>query len=123
MMKRILYILTSVLILLSHNCLATEWIDGFEDIPLMSGLKQIESQNFSFGNEESGYTEALLVSTHQQSFLNAKNFYKETLPKLGWTITDESEKNIIFTRENDVLEFTLQKKKPLKVLISLKSKN
>ena len=105
------------------NVSAADFIDGFEDIPLMKGLRQIENQNFSFGNEESGYTEAILISSQNKNFEDVKNFYHRILPQFGWKLTNESSKHLNFTRENDVLEIFRQQNKPLKVLVSLKSKN
>lgn len=122
-MKRIFYSFCFSLLFFSKAVFAADFITGFEDVPLMDGLRQIENQNFSFGNEESGYTETLLQSTRIKNFSDIKNYYKRILPQLGWTLKNESDKNTVFERESDLLEFSLIQIKPLKILISLKSKN
>lgn len=123
-MKQIFYLCFCFsLLLLPKVILATDFITGFEDIPLMTDLHQIENQNFSFGNEESGYTEALLQSVRIKNFSDVKNYYKRILPQFGWTLKNESDKNAIFEREHNLLEFSFVQVKPLKILISLKSKN
>lgn len=121
-MRRI-YILFLVSILFSAPAMATNFIDGFEDIPLINGFNQIKSQNFSFGNEESGYTEATIISYQKKNFNEVKNFYKQSLIELGWKLKNDTPDTILFDRENNLLEISLIKKRPLKVLISLKSKN
>jgi len=122
-MKRIFnFTLFLMLSLTPSFSIAADFVDGFEDVPLMRGLHQIENQNFSFGNEESGLTEAILTSKSQM-FDNVRNHYKRVLPELGWKLENESDKNFAFKRENDILEFSLINNRPLKILISLKSKN
>ena len=103
--------------------LGSNFIEGFEDIPLMNGLKQIESQNFSFSNEEAGYTEAILVANKKESFEKIKYFYIDVLPKLGWKLRNSTESSLVFLRDNDVLEISKQQSRPLKIAVNIKSKN
>ncbi len=124
-MKRILviYFFLALSAFFAFSAYATSFVEGFEDIPLMDGLKQISSQDFSFHNEETGYTEAMLGATKRYKFADVKEFYGDILPKFGWNpITSESNR-AVFHRENDILEISEMQKSPLKVLISLKSKN
>jgi len=123
-MKIFLCFMTLILSLsLSKAVFATDFIDGFEDIPLMPGLKQQESQNFSFGNEESGYTEALLYAIKKKNFESVCSFYIDVLPKFGWVLQNKESDYLSFKRDNDILEINRQRIQPLKISVSIKSKN
>jgi len=123
-MKRIFCLMTVLLLIMPIESFARGFIKGFEDVPLMDGLKQESNHNFSFGNEESGYTETLLsAKTKNLKFSRVKFFYKDVLPKLGWSLAKESNAGLKFSREEDILEISQRGCKPLKVLIMLKSEN
>lgn len=102
---------------------AQDFLNGFEDIPLMSGFKQIEGDNFSFGNEETRLIEAQITTSQKKSFNDVKDFYVKALPQLGWTLTKNSASSLEFFRENDVLVISKTSKFPLKISISLKNRN
>ena len=123
-MKRFLYLMVLFLSLfLPKVTFATDFIDGFEDVPLMQGLKQQENQNFSFGNEESGYTEALLYPVKKMTFEDVGLFYIDVLPKFGWLLLSQKTNYISFIRDNDILEISPRSVRPLRISISIKSKN
>ena len=42
----------------SSDAIATTFVDGLEDVPLMKGMTQIQKDTISFGNEESRFVEA-----------------------------------------------------------------
>lgn len=124
-MKRAFIYLSSFLlsVFLGFNSFAMDFVSGFEDIPLMEGLKQIESDDVAFGNEETRYLEAQLVAVRKKSFQNIKDFYIKTLPQLGWTLKESSASFLRFYRETDILEINRISEKPLKISISLKNRN
>ena len=93
------------------------------DFPLMEGLKQIESDDIAFGNEETRYLEAQLVAVRKKNFADIQKFYRETLPQLGWTEQAGSATFLQFSRENDILEINQVETTPLKISISLKNKS
>ena len=53
-MSKIFFFFTLIcgLCFTSAEAFAKNFVSGFEDIPLMEGLKQIESDDIAFGNEE-----------------------------------------------------------------------
>lgn len=124
-MKKAFIYLSSFLfsVFLGFNSFAMDFVSGFEDIPLMEGLKQIESDDVAFGNEETRYLEAQLVAVRKKSFQNIKDFYIKTLPQLGWTLKESSASFLRFYRETDILEINRISEKPLKISISLKNRN
>lgn len=124
MKKAFIYLSSFLLsVFLGFNSFAMDFVSGFEDIPLMEGLKQIESDDVAFGNEETRYLEAQLVAVRKKSFQNIKDFYIKTLPQLGWTLKESSASFLRFYRETDILEINRISEKPLKISISLKNRN
>lgn len=123
MFTRHIFFVLFFLISQIYSANAAEFLDGFEDIPLMNGFRQITAQDFSFGNEETGYTETSIIARKNIKFDTVKAFYNDSLTALGWHKGISTNKTIIFHREHDSLEITQTQKNPLKLLISLKSKN
>ena len=120
---RIRFILLLIFFLFYRNSFAADFLDGFEDIPLMSGFKQISTQDFSFGNEEAGYIEAIITTQKNFHFKDVKTFYCDSLSALGWEIKSNDSKSIFFSRDSDILEISQMQKSPIMVVISLKSRN
>ncbi len=124
-MKQILIYFITVLfsITFAFETEARGFVAGFEDIPLMEGLKQTESDDIVFGNEETSYREAQLVAVRKKSFKDIQDFYLKTLPQLGWNIQSHEASSLKFSRENEILEIGKISDVPLKISISLKNKN
>jgi len=101
---------------------SSRFIAGFEDIPLMSGLKQSETDDFSFGNEETRYIEARLSAATKTSFDDVKKFYQDTLKQFGWKELKNENSQLVFYRENDQLEINRISRLPLKISIILKNR-
>ncbi len=123
-MKR-LYTLLSGFCFLAVACMpaaAKDFIAGFEDIPLVKGFRQIENDNFSFGNEETRYIETELKANGRRSFAEVKKFYLDSLKQLGWHPLKDSDSELHFYRENDVLEINKISKSPLRIRIILKNR-
>ncbi len=99
-----------------------EFVEGMSDIPLMDGMKQIHSANISFGNDESRFDEAYITS-NKIVFDKVCDFYKNTLPQLGWKFLSHDSTAVHFEREAEVLDIALEKNKPTLVRITLKSKD
>ncbi|MCL2438989.1 MAG: hypothetical protein FWD15_00575 [Alphaproteobacteria bacterium] len=93
-----------------------EFINGFEEIPLMNGLHQ--GEEFSFDTEEARVVEQY-VSSDEIGAMQFVVFYKETLKSLGWTLGRESGERLTFTREGERLEITIDSKKPLQATFLL----
>ena len=119
---KILSVLCLSFILLSAPTRAAEFIDGLDDIPLMSQTTQLHSNNITFGNDESRFSEAY-ISSEKNKFENISDFYKKTLPQLGWKFVSNKENALHFERDMEVLDIVLEKNKPLLVRVTLKSKD
>ena len=97
------------------------FIVGLEDIPLAKGFTQIE-EGWSFGNEESRMIEVYLTS-QKASFAGAAAFYRDTLPQMGWQIKKEGADKVAFEREGETLELDRESTNPLRIRLTVKSKN
>lgn len=102
---------------------AGDFLAGFEDMPLMGGLIQIERDGIAFENEDSRYLEAVLTSDRNINFSDVQKFYRKVLPQLGWTEQTGSTTFLQFTREHDTLEITQTGEVPLLISISMKNRN
>lgn len=114
-------------ILLIFNCSllnivkAAEFIDGMEDVPLMSDLQQITKDDIYFGNEETRLIEAYLTSK-KINFNKVKQYYIESLPQLGWIYQGNRGNNLLFYRDGETLEVVKESFSPLIVRVTIKTK-
>ena len=92
------------------------------DIPLMSGTTQVHNASISFGNDQSRFDEAY-ISAKRIDFAKVADFYKDTLPQLGWKFVKLQDDALRFERESEVLDIAMEKSKPLLVRFTLKSKD
>lgn len=117
------FILTSItgVMIWSGAATAAPFIEGFEDIPIMKGLKQVQNDNISFGNEETRFVEAILTGS-KVGFKSVEKFYTDTLPQLGWVFQGRRGDTLIFYRESESLEIVKESSKPLNVRITVKSR-
>lgn len=106
----------------SAETLAAPFIEGFEDIPIPQGMSQIESDNISFGNEETRLVEAYLTGKGV-SFSKVEAFYMNSLPQLGWSFQGKQGNAISFYRDGESLDIVKEKSSPLTVRITIKSQN
>lgn len=120
-MKKIFYGLL-IAIGISFNVMAIEFIEGLEDVPVMPGLDQIESDSVSFGNAESRFVEAYLSSA-KHKFADVEKFYINTLPQLGWMFEGKRQNTLYFYRDGEAVEIAVEKKTPLTLRITLKSRD
>ncbi|MDO4184435.1 MAG: hypothetical protein Q4D11_04275 [Rhodospirillales bacterium] len=117
-----LNILLAILFLTTSSAFGAEFVDGMDDIPLPEGMAQIHSANISFGNDESRFNEAY-ISSKKISFAKVADFYKDTLPQLGWKFVGKKENSLHFERDMEVLDIAMEKNNPLLVRMTLKSKD
>ncbi len=115
------YFIAVTTILFCFSAQAGGFVEGLEDIPVPTEMKQEQSDNLSFGNEESRLVEAILTS-NRIGFKKAASFYKNTLPQMGWIYQGNREQTLVFEREGEVLEISKESDKPLKIRLTVKSK-
>lgn len=105
----------------SVSAFAAQFVEGMDDVPLPDGLSQITQDDISFGNEETRLLEAYL-SAKKMSFSKVAEFYKESLPQLGWIYQGNRGNDLLFYREGETLEVVRESVSPLIVRITVKTK-
>lgn len=122
-MKNKFYFLSAVLLcflIFPASARAVSFLEGYEDIPVMKGLHQVQNDNLSFGNEETRLVEAVLTGS-KVGFKSVKKFYVDTLPQLGWTYQGQRGDSLIFYRDGEALEIVRESTKPLNIRFTIKS--
>ena len=108
-MKKFLLILTACL-LMPALCPAatTVFMSGFEDLPLMDGLKQAEEEAVSFDAPSGRIIEAYAQSD-KTGKRKIEEFYNKTLPQLGWkrVPAKKTASAISYEREGELLTISI----------------
>ena len=78
---------------------AERFVSVIDDLPLMEGLAEV-GEGVEFTTQQGRIVEAATIAAAGISRRNILNFYAETLPQLGWTVTGEG----VFAREGERLE-------------------
>ena len=83
-----------------------QYVLGTEDIPLFGGLELIEEESSNFD----AITGNIVISkyTSNSKAMSVKDFYKNTLPQLGWKLSKDTKNKILFVREKDKLEILVK---------------
>lgn len=130
-MKKYLAMFVLVIVfMLGANPALSGFVEGMDDVPLPDDMGQITQDDISFGNEETRLLEAYItpkrsgkakISSRKQ-FENIQNFYKESLPQLGWIYQGNRGNDLLFYREGETLELVKENNSPLLVRITIKTK-
>lgn len=115
------------LLLIAEPVQATQFVDGMDDVPLPEGMMQITQDDFSFGNEETRLLEAYLTEIRgnkkaKMRFSKIGDFYRESLPQLGWIYQGNRGNDLLFYRDGETLELVRESVSPLIVRITVKTK-
>lgn len=108
-------------LIFSYPVMSAQFVEGMDDVPLADGLSQITQDDISFGNEETRLLEAYL-SAKKMKFSKVAEFYKESLPQLGWIYQGNRGNDLVFYREGETLEVVRESVSPLIVRITVKTK-
>ena len=68
---------------------AGDFLDGFEDLPVMPGLKSVDGAGIVFDTPAGRIIEGYAAGAVTQDAV--RRFYAETLPQLGWKPLDNGE--------------------------------
>lgn len=103
-----------------HSVCAEEpvFAHGFEDLPIMPELQQVDDRQFKFDTPSGRIIEA--VFTGEQTNQTAiSEFYMKTLPQLGWKVKQRGTQYFSFSRDDEELRFTIENSNPILVKIEL----
>ena len=82
-------------------CLAGQFLEGTEDVPLMDGMTYSVDETFSFDSEDGRlYFSKTFIHENPQKI---KYFYDNTLSQLGWRKAQDN----AFEREGDLLRIAI----------------
>ncbi len=96
-MKIIYTLFISIFLQTSTAFAQDEFVAGFEDLPLMSGLK-IEQEELYFDTPTGKIVESYAYS-EKLTTKEVLDFYKNTLPQLGWKAAKSNQ----YSREGELL--------------------
>lgn len=122
-MKRFAFILFFINFFFANALLAdiSDFVEGMEDIPLPEKMSQLTKDDISFGNEETRLVEAY-VTSKELKFSEISNFYRASLPQLGWIYQGNRGQSLLFYRDGENLEIVKEASNPLIVRLTLKTK-
>lgn len=124
-MKKYLLILSAAVVFFCSpvRAQASSFMAGFEDLPLMDGLKQAEEASVSFDTPSGRIIEAYAESEKigKQQIVD---FYDKTLPQLGWKRRRASAKTASpsYVREGEELTISIEAGAPIAVRFELTTK-
>ena len=108
---------------------AADFIEGMDDVPLPNEMSQITKDDISFGNEETRLLEAYLTPKRIEGKIKSSklfnkigDFYRESLPQLGWIYQGNRGDDLLFYREGETLEVVKENNSPLLVRVTIKTK-
>lgn len=120
-MFRLFAIILTTLFLHSESSFAADFVEGMDDVPLCEGLQQISQDDISFGNEETRLLEAYFTAKKLR-FNKVADFYRESLPQLGWIYQGNRGNDLLFYRDGETLELVKESVSPLIIRITVKTK-
>jgi hypothetical protein len=126
--KHIFYILFLSFVLCLGFCICSKksisaeaFINGVEDIPLVSGFEQQSESGVSFDSPNGRFFDTYLKSD-SKNYEEIFTFYGQTLPELGWKKTKKTGDYLEFLRDGEKLLIeVLSQEKPCVVRISITS--
>ena len=126
-MRKFIALMCFSLLWIAQPVQATQFVDGMDDVPLPEGMMQITQDDFSFGNEETRLLEAYLTEIRgnkkaKMRFSKIGDFYRESLPQLGWIYQGNRGNDLLFYRDGETLELVRESVSPLIVRITVKTK-
>lgn len=125
----VIFVLLFAIVFCANPALCA-FIEGMDDVPLLDDMEQITQDDISFGNEETRLLEAYITPKRivgkkisgSKQFENIAEFYKESLPQLGWIYQGNRGNDLLFYREGEMLEVVKENNSPLLVRITIKTK-
>lgn len=94
------------------------FVEEMQDVPLPMGAQKQPANDFEFGNDDTQLIEVYYVMTPLK-FEEVKQFYRESMPQLGWKKQSESGKEMVFERGSEELTVAQESSEPLLVRLTL----
>lgn len=91
-----------------------DFVQGSEDIPLLVGMEKISEDSLGF-DSDSGSIMSSSYAT-KIDLERVKNFYRKTLPHMGWRVVKSNLGKLKFRREKEKLEIDFVKQNDKEVV-------
>lgn len=89
-----------------HNYeVSHDFVQGSEDIPLLLSMKKIKDEGLGFDSPSGSIMSSSYESILKKSEIS--DFYKKSLPQMGWTLISSNVKMLKFSRDNENLQIDL----------------
>ena len=85
---------------------AKQYVFGTDDIPLFDGLKLTEDESSNFDTMAGNIVISKYTTASDAKLI--KGFYAKTLPQLGWVFSESVGNKMLFIREKDRLEISIE---------------
>ena len=107
-MSHLSKIIFSILILaLSKNALAIDFLECINDIPINNNIIENKDSCFLFESNTGRIVSVEALST-KESF-EIEKFYKSILKQFGWFLSSEANnKDLVFIREEEILKINIK---------------
>ncbi len=92
------------------NAPPTTFFHALNDVPVMTGLRELPDESVNFDKPEGRIINATAVSDHLKPE-TIRNFYAQTLPQLGW----QPEKEGSFMRDRERLKLIIDVKEGVSI--------
>ncbi len=79
---------------------------SIEDLPLPPGFSERASAGEGFGSESGRIV--LVAAEGELTPVAVRDFYYETLPQLGWSVSPQTDGALVFQRGREQLSFTVE---------------
>jgi len=105
-LSKIIY--SILLLLLSKNAFAIDFLECINDIPINKGIIENKDSCFLFDSDIGQIVSVDAISS--QKDFEIETFYKSVLIQFGWVLSSESNnKDLVFVREEEILKINIKK--------------
>ena len=100
-------IFSILLLVLSKNALAIDFLECINDIPINNNIIENKDSCFLFESNTGRIVSVEALST-KESF-EIERFYKSILKQFGWLLSSEANnKDLVFIREEEILKINIK---------------
>ena len=108
-MSHLSKIIFSILLLaLSKNALAIDFLECINDIPLNKSIIEKKDSCFLFDSDIGRIVSVEAESSEQ--YIQIEEFYKSILKQFGWILSSkDNSKDLVFVRDEEILKINIKK--------------
>lgn len=85
---------------------AAGFLSAAPDIPLAAGLSELQDGRLVFDKPQGRIVQMTALLQDTTGSTKIADFYRASLPNLGWQLTGDGESILTFTRQGEILRLT-----------------